>query len=87
MNYNEINKEKAEKEEEGASLVTASIMAAQNKEKSTNDAYNNLNNNALYAGSIKQGNDISPSFQVTNVPEANAAPGGGPMTFEPGSLA
>ena len=57
---------------------------AQQKERTSND---NLNNNMLYANSIKQGNDISPSFQVTNVPEGKVAHDGGPMTFEPASLA
>ena len=85
----EANKQRAIDEEEAPvqSLVTASMMAAQNQDRKSKGAAAGAQEGAggyLLANSISQGNDISPSFQQTGVPQAAAA--GGPMTFEPGSL-
>ena len=83
-NVAEANKQRALEQEQAPvqSLVTASMMAMQNKVRASNDS-----GNYLMANSIRTGNDISPSFQNTHVPAAKAAPDGGPMTFEPNSFA
>ena len=73
---------------EGAqSLVTASIMAQQTQARTSNGQLTSSGGAGGYlmANSISQGADITPSFQNTGVPSGNVS-GGGPMTFEPGSL-
>jgi hypothetical protein len=84
-NVAEANKQRAIDDEQAPkqSLVTASILAQQSKaHDSKGDA-----GGYLLANSISAGHDISPSFQTTAVPQAAVVVGGGPMTFEPNSLA
>ena len=48
---------------------------------SPTDAYNKPLTNSI----SNQGRHVTPSFTQTGVPDKNVA-GGGPMTFEPGSI-
>lgn len=86
FNVNEVNKQKAMEEEQQPkqSLVTASILATQAKARQSTDP----DKSPMMANSITMSNDITPSFQNTTLPTKQIDPStGGPMTFEPGSLA
>ena len=86
FNVNEVNKQKAmeEEQEPKQSLVTASMLAAQAKARGSTDEASR----PMVTNSITMSNDITPSFQNTTLPAKQVDPvTGGPMTFEPGSLA
>ena len=77
-NPNEIAKK--DDQEQAQSMATTALLAQQQQMGST-DAYAKPLTNSMNTNS----KDISPSFTQTAVPD-KAVPGGGPMTFEPGSI-